>query len=164
MAAPRSRATAPPRELTHLDASGAARMVDVGGKPPMRREAAATGFIRLARPTVRLARADRLAKGSVLAAARLAGIQAAKKTSDLIPLCHQLPLDHVGVDFSFQPDGLRIDAVARTTGRTGVEMEALTAVAVAALTIYDMCKAVDKSMTIDDVRLVLKTKTPPARA
>jgi cyclic pyranopterin monophosphate synthase len=146
--------------LTHVDQSGAVRMVDVGSKPVSQREAVATGFIRLAAGTLDLIQRDALAKGNVLAVARVAGIQAAKRTWELIPLCHQLPLSAVEVALSMRPDGITIEARARTVARTGVEMEALTAVAAAALTVYDMCKAVDKMMAIEDVRLVAKSKEP----
>ena len=137
-------------------------MVDVGDKEVSRREAAAAGFIRLQPETLELIRRDAVAKGDVYAVARIAGIQAAKATSTLIPLCHALPLSSVRVEFAPQVDGIAISATARTTGQTGVEMEALTAVSVAALTLYDMLKAVDGSMVIDDVRLVAKTKEPLA--
>lgn len=135
-------------------------MVDVSRKPVVQRTAVAEGQIYLEAGTVELIEKAGLAKGNVLAAARLAGIMAAKKTSELIPLCHPLPLTHCEIKFTFARDSLRIRAAARTTAQTGVEMEALTAVAVAALTIYDMCKAADKNMRITDIRLVKKTKTP----
>lgn len=162
-------------KLSHLNARGEAAMVDVSHKPVVLREAVACGDIRLQPATLALIRSDRIAKGNVLATARLAGIQAAKRTGDLIPLCHPLPLDHAAVDFAFPAsrDRIRITASARLAARTGVEMEALTAVAVAALTIYDMCKAVDKRMVIGPIRLLRKTKgaadpgageAPPARA
>ena len=144
--------------LSHLDATGAARMVDVGAKDVSRREATAAGFIRLQATTLDLIRRDAVAKGNVLAVARIAGIQAAKQTSSLIPLCHQLPLSGVTVDLTPQDDGIALTATARTTAQTGVEMEALTAVSVAALTLYDMLKAVDKSMVIENVRLLAKSK------
>ncbi|MGC1479674.1 MAG: cyclic pyranopterin monophosphate synthase MoaC, partial [Chthoniobacterales bacterium] len=128
-------------ELTHVDENGAARMVDVSAKPVVTREASAEGLIRMARTTGELIQNDQIAKGNVLATARIAGIQAAKRTAELIPLCHSLPLAEVAVDFSFQPEGVRIVGRAKTAARTGVEMEALTAVSVAALTVYDMCKA-----------------------
>lgn len=145
--------------LTHIAEDGSARMVDVSAKPESLRLAAASGRILLQPATLELIAADRVAKGNVLAAARIAGIQAAKQTSHLIPLCHQLLLQ--GVEVSFQPeaDGIRIGAEVRTIGRTGAEMEALAAVSVAALTIYDMCKAVDKTMRITDVTLDRKSKT-----
>ena len=148
-------------DFTHLDETGAARMVDVSAKPPMRREAAAEGFIALGPETLARIAADEIAKGNVLATARIAGIQAAKKTSDLIPLCHPLPLSAVELGFEPEAGGIRIRCTARTTARTGVEMEALTGVSAAALTIYDMCKAIDKTMTIGSITLVSKTKTPP---
>ncbi len=145
-------------EFTHLDATGAARMVDVSGKPVQKREAIAEGFMELAPATLEKIAADEIAKGNVLATARIAGIQAAKKTSELIPLCHPLPLSAVEVTFESTQRGIRIRCVVRTTAQTGVEMEALTGVTAAALTIYDMCKAIDKSMVIGAVRLVSKTK------
>src|SRR5438093_1435226 len=129
--------TEPPK-LTHLDAGGEVRMVDVANKPVSLREAVASGKIRLGKETLRLIEANCIAKGNVLATARIAGIQAAKQCAALIPLCHQLQLEHVGVDFVTEPDGIAIIAQVRTLGRTGAEMEALTAVSVAALTIYDM--------------------------
>jgi cyclic pyranopterin phosphate synthase len=152
------------RRLTHLNARGEAAMVDVSAKPPMHRLAVARGEIRLAKATVQLIQRNQIAKGNVLAAARLAGIMAAKRTGDLIPLCHPLALTHCEVEFAFPRslDRIIITASARITAPTGVEMEALTAVSVAALTIYDMCKAVDKRMRITDVTLVSKTKTPAA--
>ncbi len=124
------------------------------------RVARATGRIRLQPATIRLIRRNRIAKGNVLATARIAGIQAAKRSGDLIPLCHPLPLEQVAVDFSIGAREIRVDATARVTARTGVEREALTAGAVAALTIYDLCKAVDRSMVISGVRLVSKSKSP----
>ena len=148
------------KSLTHLDATGAARMVDVSPKPVMLRQAVARGEIRLQKSTLRLIQSRAVAKGNVLAAARLAGILAAKKTGELIPLCHPLPLSHCQVDFEFPPtrDRIVITASATVAAQTGVEMEALTAASIAALTIYDMCKAVDKTMRITNVRLVSKTK------
>lgn len=150
---------APRRSLSHLDASGAARMVDVSGKPVISREAVARGRIRVSAAALRLARAGRLRKGGVVEVARLAGILAAKRTADVIPLCHPLPLSHVDVDVKARRDGFEIEARVRTTARTGAEMEALHAVAVAALTLYDMLKAADKAMTITDIVLVRKTKS-----
>jgi cyclic pyranopterin phosphate synthase len=146
--------------LTHLDRRGEARMVDVSAKPVQRREAVARGEIRLRPATLRLIQAQRLAKGNVLATARVAGIQAAKRAGELIPLCHPLPITHCEVRFDIPKRGDRIviTASAKIAAQTGVEMEALTAVTVAALTIYDMCKAVDKAMRITGVRLVSKTK------
>ena len=137
-------------------------MVDVSAKPVMRREAVARGEIRLANGTLKLIESQALAKGNVLAAARLAGIQAAKRTGDLIPLCHPLPLSHCEVNFAIPKtrDRVVITASAKVAAQTGVEMEALTAVSVAALTIYDMCKAADKGMCISNVALVSKSKMP----
>lgn len=134
-------------------------MVDVSAKPPMTRRAVATGHIAMRRETLALIRSGKTPKGDVLAVARIAGIQAAKETSRLIPLCHQLPLSSVEVSFTFDAKGISISAAVKTTAQTGVEMEALTAVSVAALTLYDMCKAVDKSMVISAIRLTEKTKT-----
>lgn len=145
-------------ELTHFDDQGASRMVDTSDKPETLRHARASGRVRLAPATLALIRDRGLAKGDVLEVARLAGIMAAKRTGELIPLCHPLPLTGVTVDFSFEGDSvLRIEAGARVFGRTGVEMEALTAVSVAALTVYDMCKAVDRTMSIEQVRLEEKS-------
>jgi cyclic pyranopterin phosphate synthase len=145
-------------EFTHFDDQGASRMVDVGAKPVTARTARASGVVRMEAATLALLRDRRMAKGDVLEVARLAGIMAAKRTSELIPLCHGLPLDAVTIGFSF-PDAttVRIEVEAKVAARTGVEMEALTAVSVAALTIYDMCKAVDRGMTIDQVRLEEKS-------
>src|SRR5271166_5446578 len=132
-------------ELTHFDESGASRMVDTSAKPETLREAKASALVRMAASTLALIRDHGLAKGDVLGVARLAGIMAAKRTGDLIPLCHPLPITSATVDFSFVAvDVLRIEAVVRVFGRTGVEMEALTAASVAALTVYDMCKSVDR--------------------
>jgi cyclic pyranopterin phosphate synthase len=148
------------KKLTHIDARGEASMVDVSGKPILRREAVARGEIRLQKSTVDLIQSQTIAKGNVLAAARLAGILAAKKTGELIPLCHPLPLTHCEVNFEIpkSKDRIHIIASAKIAAQTGVEMEALTAVSVAALTIYDMCKAVDKQMRVTDIHLVSKTK------
>ena len=146
------------KKFSHLDATGAATMVDVGAKPPQLRRAVATGELRCAPATIRLRKKQALPKGDVLACARLAGIMAAKKTSDLIPLCHPLALEKISVDFVIRRDRILITAEARLTGKTGVEMEALTAVSVAALTLYDMMKAVDKKMVIGEVRVTTKTK------
>jgi cyclic pyranopterin phosphate synthase len=150
------------KKLTHIDAAGEASMVDVSSKPPMHRHAVARGDILLQRSTLDLIEQNQIAKGNVLAAARLAGIMAAKKTGELIPLCHPLPITHCEVQFEIPSarDRIVITASASITAQTGVEMEALTAVSVAALTIYDMCKAVDKQMRITDVVLVSKTKQP----
>ena len=149
-------------QLSHLTDSGDARMVDVSGKPALAREAVAAGEIRLAESTLQLIESNAVAKGNVLATARLAGIMAAKRTGDLIPLCHPLALTHCDVEFIIPParDRIHIQATTRIIAGTGVEMEALTAVTLAALTIYDMCKAVDKSMCIGEVRLLSKTKKP----
>lgn len=143
--------------LTHLDESGAARMVDVGGKPETDRSATAQGRIRMSAAALAAIREGSGPKGDVLAAARIAGIMAAKKTADLIPLCHPLSLNAVRVEFAFGDDAVRVSATASLTGRTGVEMEAMTAACVSLLTIYDMAKAVDKGMVIEAVRLVEKT-------
>ncbi len=147
-------------QLTHLDAAGAARMVDVGAKPIIQREAVAVGEIRLSTELIQLIQADGIAKGNVLAVARVAAIQGVKNTASLIPLCHSLPIDAAQVDFEWLDEGLRITCTVRTTAKTGIEMEALTGVSLAALTIYDMGKAVDKNMVIGDIRLISKTKTP----
>ncbi len=143
--------------LSHVDARGRVKMVDVGDKPVTNREAVARGSIAMSREALKLVRAGALKKGDPLQAARVAGILAAKRTSTLIPLCHPLPLSSIDVDLSPTSRGYDIEARVRTTAQTGVEMEALTAVAVAALTIYDMVKAVDRSMVIGGVRLVLKS-------
>ncbi|TPW72816.1 bifunctional molybdenum cofactor biosynthesis protein MoaC/MoaB [Schumannella sp. 10F1B-5-1] len=143
--------------LSHLDADGRARMVDVGAKPVTAREAVASGRLLTTPEVIALVRADGLPKADVLATARLAGIGGAKRTSELIPLCHPLPLDSVSVDFELDDSGIRITATARVTARTGVEMEALTAVAVAGLTLHDMIKAVDPAATLTEVRLESKS-------
>jgi cyclic pyranopterin phosphate synthase len=149
--------------MTHIDAGGSARMVDVGDKPPLKREATAEGFLVASSATLdRLMKGD-LPKGEALSVARIAGIAAAKKCDELIPLCHTLPLDALNIDFErAKKDRVRIVATARITAKTGVEMEALLAVSIAALTLYDMTKAIDKSMRIEGVRLVSKTKSSPA--
>lgn len=144
-------------ELTHLDDKGAARMVDVGGKPETPRSAKAAGRIRMAPTTLAAVREGSGPKGDVLSAARIAGIMAAKKTGELIPLCHPLALDTVSVDFTFADDTVEVTARAALTGRTGVEMEALTAASIALLTLYDMAKALEKGMVIEQVRLIEKT-------
>ena len=146
--------------LTHLDETGAARMVDVGGKSILQREAVASGHISLSAEVISLIQNDAIAKGNVLATARIAGILAVKNTATLIPLCHTLPIDAASVDFQWSSNGLTIFCTVRTTAKTGVEMEALTGVSVAALAIYDMCKAVDKSMVVNAIQLDSKTKTP----
>jgi cyclic pyranopterin phosphate synthase len=142
--------------LSHVDSSGRVRMVDVGGKAVTDREAVARGSVAMSAEARRLIRTGAVKKGDPLQAARLAGIMAAKRTSELIPLCHPLPLSHVAVELTPTRTGYTIDARVRTSAQTGVEMEALTAVAVAALTIYDMLKAVDKAMEIGDIRLIEK--------
>ena len=143
-------------DLSHVDESGAVRMVDVGAKPEQRRRARARAVVTMQPETAERLRA--LPKGDALTTAQLAGIMAAKRTSDLIPLCHPLPLSHVAVTLEVHDDHVEIVGVAETTAQTGVEMEALTAVAVAALTVYDMAKAVDKNMTLSEITLVEKTK------
>ena len=144
--------------LTHFDAQGHAHMVDVSAKPVTARVAVAEGLVRMSPETLALVTEGRATKGDVLGVARLAGIMAAKRTADLIPLCHPLPLTRVALDLSADPavPGVRVTATVKTTGVTGVEMEALTAVSVACLTVYDMLKAVQKSMVIDGIRLLLK--------
>jgi cyclic pyranopterin phosphate synthase len=144
-------------KLTHLDEAGAAHMVDISSKPATTRVAVAEGRIGMTGEALAAIRDGALKKGDALAVARVAGIMAAKKTSDLIPLCHPLPLSSVAIDFAFEDDGIHVTATARTTGQTGVEMEALTAASVALLTLYDMAKAVDKAMEIGGVRLLSKT-------
>jgi cyclic pyranopterin phosphate synthase len=147
-------------ELTHLTGSGQVSMVDVSAKPVQRRRAMAEGFIRLQPGTVELINRSQIAKGNVLAVAQVAAITAAKRTDELIPLCHTLPVQHVEVTFEEDPTGIRIRCEVITNAQTGVEMEALSGAAVGALTIYDMCKAVDKSMSITDIHLVSKSKEP----
>jgi cyclic pyranopterin monophosphate synthase len=144
--------------LSHFDDRGQAHMVDVSGKPVTDRVAVAEGLVRMTPETLALVTEGRAKKGDVLSVARLAGIMAAKRTADLIPLCHPLPVTKVAVELVADPalPGIRIEATVKTSGQTGVEMEALTAVSVAALTVYDMVKAVDKSMVIDGIRLILK--------
>ncbi|WP_336977119.1 cyclic pyranopterin monophosphate synthase MoaC [Altererythrobacter fulvus] len=144
-------------KLTHLDESGAARMVDVGAKAETARKAVATGRIRMSPEALDAIREGDAPKGDVLAAARIAGIMAAKKTGELIPLCHPLSLDAVTVDFTFEDDGVRATATASLTGKTGIEMEAMTATSIALLTVYDMAKAFDKGMVIEGVRLLAKS-------
>ncbi len=144
--------------FSHLDPAGRARMVDVGAKPDSQRTAVAEGRLTCAPATIELLRAQALPKGDVLTVAKIAGIQAAKATATLIPLCHPLALSHVDVEFTVEHVGIVVRATTRLTGKTGVEMEALTAVSVAALTIYDMCKAVDKGMSIGGIRVLQKHK------
>jgi cyclic pyranopterin phosphate synthase len=144
-------------KLTHLDDRGQARMVDIGGKAESARKAVATGRIRMSAEALVAVREGSGPKGDVLAAARIAGIMGAKKTAELIPLCHPLALDAVTVEFEFEDDAVRATATASLTGRTGVEMEAMTATSIALLTIYDMAKALDKAMVIGEVRLLAKS-------
>ena len=146
-------------ELSHVDESGKARMVDVSQKKDQLRTAIARGFIRLGAETVQLIRENQVKKGDVLTVAQIAGIQGGKKTSELIPLCHPLPITKIDVLTKLEENGVTVTSEARCIGQTGVEMEALTAVSVALLTIYDMCKAVDKEMVIGEVKLLEKTKT-----
>ena len=146
--------------LTHTNEQGEASMVDVSAKPPLKRVAVASTRILLQPSTLALIQANQIQKGDVLSVARIAGIQAAKQTAMLIPLCHPLPLSHAGVEFTVDSEGITITTTASTVAGTGVEMEALTAASVAALTIYDMCKAVDKEMHIEGLHLVSKTKQP----
>lgn len=146
------------KRLSHVDAKGEARMVDVGAKPVVARVAVAEASLTCGAETIRLLKRQALPKGDVLAVARVAGIQAAKQTAGLIPLCHVLPLDAVEVDFAVKARGVRVVCTVRTQARTGVEMEALTGATVAALTLYDMCKAVDKGMRIEGVRVTAKQK------
>ncbi len=146
------------QELSHTDAKGNARMVDVGHKPDQERIAIAEGFIELQGDTLRLIRENKIQKGDVITVARIAGIQAAKRASGLIPLCHPIPIHHINVQEEIEKSGVRIRAEVKTTGKTGVEMEALAAVTIALLTIYDMCKAVDKSMVIGEISLIEKHK------
>jgi cyclic pyranopterin phosphate synthase len=143
--------------LTHLDDAGAARMVDISAKPATRREAVAEGFIHVAGAALEAIATASVKKGDVLATARIAGIMAAKRTADLIPLCHPLPIDAVVVDLAIEADGIRATATVATTHGTGVEMEALTAVSAALLTVYDMAKALDRAMRIDGIRLLKKS-------
>lgn len=146
-----------PAGLTHLDSEGAARMVDVGGKPATARRAVASGIITMSPAALAAIQAGDAPKGDVLGTARLAGIMAAKRTGDVIPLCHPLGLEAVSVDFAFEASAIRVTATASLTGKTGVEMEAMVAASVALLTIYDMAKAIDKGMVIAEVRLIAKS-------
>ena len=144
-------------KLSHVDDRGRVKMVDIAGKPVTKRTAVARGLISTGRETLKLIRGNKVAKGNVLAVAKVAGMLAAKKTAGLIPLCHPLNLTHVDLNFEFREEGIGIKSRVELEGRTGAEMEALTAVAVAALTIYDMCKSVDKGMTISGIKLIKKT-------
>ncbi len=155
--AKRTGSKTPRAGLTHVDANGAARMVDVSAKPATDRRATARGMLLLSPATLELVRSGNTPKGDVLAAARIAGIMAAKRTPDLIPLCHPLPISHAAVDLVLERDGIAIEATVGTTAPTGVEMEALTAVTVAGLTLYDMLKAVERGARLTDVRLVAKS-------
>jgi len=146
------------KRLSHIDSDGRVRMVDVSAKPQSLRIAIATGKIKIKRATANAISRNRIGKGNVFAAAQIAGIQAAKRTAELIPLCHPLPLSNVEIDFQMKGGAVNATCSARTTAQTGVEMEALAGVAIALLTIYDMCKAIDKEMEISDVRLVKKEK------
>lgn len=146
------------KKLSHTNEAGKANMVDVGHKPDQVRTATAEGFIRLSAETADLIRQNQMKKGDVLTIAEIAGIQAAKRTSELIPLCHPLSITKIDVKTQLVDEGVLVTGSARCTGKTGIEMEALTAVSVALLTIYDMCKAVDKSMVISNIRLIEKTK------
>ncbi len=146
------------KQLSHVDQQGDARMVDVGNKKIQRRTACASGQIHLAEHTLQSIREDQVKKGNVLAVARVAGIQAAKATSGLIPMCHPLPLDSIRVDFEYKDRGLKATCTVSCQARTGVEMEALTGVSVALLTVYDMCKAIDKEMFLDQITLFKKQK------
>ena len=148
----------PTTDFSHLDATGGARMVNVGHKPDQQRTARAEGWLQCRAETIAALRARALPKGDVLTVAQIAAIQAAKRTDELIPLCHSLPLNAVEVDFEIEDAAIRIRTSVTTTAKTGVEMEALTAVSVAALTLYDMCKAVDKTMRIDGIRVTEKLK------
>ena len=145
-------------ELTHINDDGEASMVDVGDKDIISRVAIASGFIRLKGSTLDLIYGQKIKKGDVLTVAKIAGISAAKKTAEMIPLCHQIPISHVSVDFTREEDGITIEAKVKTNAKTGVEMEALSAVSNTALTLYDMCKAVDKDMQIERIRLDSKEK------
>ena len=152
------------KRLSHISPDGRAQMVDVSAKPLSKRRAVACGSIRLQRETLDLIAGDQIAKGNVFATARIAGIQAAKQTAQLIPLCHTLPLGEVSIDIVASKDGADVKCTAQTIAQTGVEMEALVGVTVALLTIYDMCKAVDKNMIVSDVQLLEKTKSTLAAA
>ena len=155
---PKSRKPAGGPQFSHLDEQGAARMVAVGGKPVQQRRAVAAGSLVCQAATIRALRAQALPKGDVLSVARVAGIQAVKRTAEWIPLCHPLPLDHIELRFEVRLDAIGVVCVVETAARTGVEMEALTGVTAAALTLYDMCKAVDKTMRIEGIHVVEKTK------
>ncbi len=144
--------------FSHTNEKGKAQMVDIGHKPDQERIAVAEGFIKLNKDTINLIQANKIQKGDVIAVARIAGIQAAKRTDELIPLCHPLAINHINIQEKLEDDGIRIRAEVKTIGKTGVEMEALSAVGIALLTIYDMCKAVDKHMVIGEISLIKKQK------
>jgi cyclic pyranopterin phosphate synthase len=146
-------------KLSHINEEGKAKMVDVGDKIPMKREAKAQGFIKLQKSTIDLIKDNLIKKGDVLTIAEIAGIQGGKRTSDLIPLCHPLPISKISVKTKLMENGVLVESFARVNGQTGIEMEALTAVNISLLTIYDMCKAVDKSMEITGIKLISKTKS-----
>jgi cyclic pyranopterin monophosphate synthase len=147
-------------EFSHLGEDGSVRMVDVSGKPVAKRVATAEAVIALRPETMAKINSNQVAKGNVLATARIAAIQAVKRTGELIPLCHPLPINHVQVEFDHRTEGIRVECRVTTAAQTGVEMEALTGVSIAALTIYDMCKAIDKIMVISSLRLISKSKEP----
>jgi cyclic pyranopterin phosphate synthase len=149
-----------PKKFSHLDATGAAAMVDVGNKAIVFRRASARGRLNCAAATIRLLKRQALPKGDVLGVARIAAIQAVKRTADLIPLCHPLPIHQIEVEFRVMARAIEVDCTVATEAKTGVEMEALAGVSVAALTLYDMCKAVDKGMSISDIRVIEKVKKP----
>jgi len=148
------------KTFTHLDKKGKVKMVDVSQKEVTKREAVARGKVWMNKETLKLLKSKKIPKGDVFTVAKVAGIQAAKKVGELIPLCHPLTIDAIDIETQYQQDGIIVEAMVKSTGKTGVEMEALTAVAVAALTIYDMCKAVDKKMRIGDIYLWRKSKQP----
>lgn len=145
-------------QLSHLSPEGKARMVNVGNKPPLRRRAVAEGFIEMKAETIQLIRDNGLAKGDVIATANIAGVMGGKECARLIPLCHNIEIEQIVLDFEIQQKGVSVTAESSCTGKTGIEMESLTAVSIALLTLYDMCKAVDKSMVMKDIRLIEKTK------
>ena len=155
-----NRSSKPLKRPTHLDEKGRARMVDVSGKPPVFREAVAKGSVHMDETTIEAVKEGNVPKGDVIAVSRVAGIMAAKKTPDIVPLCHPINLSSVSIDFELGRGKVEITSKVSCVGQTGVEMEALTAVSAAALAIYDMCKAIDKGMSISEIRLVKKTKKP----
>jgi cyclic pyranopterin phosphate synthase len=155
----KKKAKPKPPTFSHMDPQGNAHMVDIGGKAVQHRYALAEGYLVCSPQTIKKLRQQALPKGDVLTVAQIAGIQAAKRTDELIPMCHSLPLDSLSIEFTVKKDRIHIQASASISARTGVEMEVLTAVSVSALTLYDMCKAIDKSMSIEGIRLMEKTKT-----